>query len=106
MDTVSTTVHQTCVVKPVSPTLLSPNGVTTAARRVLLDWADTSCATRHKVRVYKDAPVGIPIRFETLQSSEIVFRLPRNKTIYWQVRACNKIGCSPWSAPFSFMTPP
>jgi uncharacterized repeat protein (TIGR01451 family) len=106
VDTVSTTIHQTCGVQPLVPTLLSPNGGVSASRRVLFDWADTSCATRYVIKVYKGSPASAPIRWVSLNPSEIVFRLPLGKTIYWKVRACNKIGCSAFSAPFSFMTPP
>jgi len=106
VDTVSTSVNQTCTTKPAPPTLLTPNGGVTPSRRVLLDWADTSCATRYIVKVYKNSPLSNAIRREKVTISEILFRLPRNKTIFWKVRACNKIGCSAFSPPLSFQTPP
>lgn len=106
VDSVSTTVHQTCGAKPLAPTLLSPLGGVTSSRYVLFDWADENCATRYKIKVFKNSLATSPIRWAKTTASEIVFRLPKGKTIYWKVKACNKLGCSPFSAPVSFMTPP
>ncbi|MBI4674429.1 MAG: hypothetical protein HY741_22525 [Chloroflexi bacterium] len=86
--------------KPAAPTLVLPaaNGKVNT-RAVSLDWEDASCATRYNVVVRLDSKKGDAVVKDKANASQFLTKaLEAGKTYYWQIKACNAVGCtaSPW----------
>lgn len=89
-----------CAGVPNAPKLKAPkNGATSDARAVALDWRDAVCASGYEVTVRRGSPEGkvVDSRVNLTESALTTKALKRNKTYYWQVRACRDGGCGAWS---------
>lgn len=71
--------------------------------RVLLRWSNVGWASRYELEVYRGSVTGAPLLARALTASK--FKTPaltKGKTYFWRIRACNDLGCSPWSEARSF----
>lgn len=95
LSSVQTTTTATCTVLPAVPTLISPaDSATIATRKMLLDWSDANCALHYRVRVRQDAPNGLLVaKAKTKRTQVEIGPLTKTHTYYWQVKACNGLGC-------------
>lgn len=85
-----------CTEKPIKPTLLNPQNASGGKKlRVALDWTDEICAPKYSVVVRQDSKKGPKVDGKTLGVSQYTTKqLVKGKTYYWQVKACNPIGCA------------
>lgn len=106
----STGAFQTQVAPPVAPTLETPtDGAVNVETPIRLNWANVDNAMTYGVEVYNDSLLTSIYAHETgLVSSyyDYMGGFPRGATYYWRANAANNTGTSPWSAVFSFSTPP
>jgi CARDB len=94
-----------CNVVPAKPVLKSPaNNSTVNTLQVVLDWSDVNCATGYDVLARIGSATGkvVGIRTGLPVSQYTTPNLVAGKTFYWQVRACDAIGCSPWTSYWHF----
>ncbi|MBI4675357.1 MAG: hypothetical protein HY741_27245, partial [Chloroflexi bacterium] len=88
-------VAEICAVS--KPRLLSPeNGAPVTAQRVSLKWKAAKCAEWYNVVVTRDSPKGRTVYQESNLTTRQVKtkKLARGKTYFWQVEACNAVGCT------------
>lgn len=86
-----------CAVVPDAPQLVSPPKQPPVAKtKVLLDWADATCAQWYNVQVRDGAKRGVPVHSkDNLSISQSrMKKLAAGKTYWWRVEACNAIGCT------------
>jgi hypothetical protein len=86
-----------CTKVPDPPVLLSPRrGAVVTVGPVVLDWADTRCATSYRVRVQRSSrPQATVYQKDGLSiSQDVVPPVARGKYA-WSASACNTRGCSP-----------
>lgn len=98
-----------CSRPPARPKLRAPHkSAIVYSRQVLLDWTDVNCATRYMVIVKRGSPLGkvVERQRKLTQSQYTTLALKRNRTYFWRVRACNKIGCSSWTIYRKFTVSP
>ncbi len=89
-------VNVPCQAKPAAPKLTKPtNGSTSTKTKVKLDWNNSNCAARYQVIVRQNSTTGPKMQEnKNLTTSQFTTKsLPKNKTYYWQVKACNAKGC-------------
>ena len=92
----SVEIPEACNAKPATPKLTKPkNGGTSTKPKVKLDWNDSNCATRYQVIVRQSSTTGPKMaENKNLTASQFATKsLPKGKTYYWQVKACNAKGC-------------
>ncbi len=95
-DVGSVEIPEVCNAKPATPKLTKPkNGGTSTKTKVKLDWNDSNCAARYQVLVRQSSTTGPKMQEnKDLTTSQFTTKsLPKNKTYYWQVKACNTKGC-------------
>lgn len=101
-----TTPPTPCATSPDATTLVSPaTGSVEQVRAVPLDWADVNCATFYKLRVKQDSKTGrhaVVKQNHLLASQFTTPPLNPGHLFFWRVRACNTIGCGPWTEFSSF----
>lgn len=93
-----------CARKPLKATLVEPpTGKILSDTRVAFDWNPSACAWTYTINVHQGSPTGTLLAVKKgLNKTQTVIRdLPRGKTLYWHVRACNGRGCTQ-SASWSF----
>ena len=86
----------TCTQRPSTPTLNTPlaNAILPVGA-VLLDWADTTCATSYNVVVQRTSPRKSTVYQKTgLTASQTTTPSLSRGTYQWSVSACNSVGCS------------
>ena len=85
-----------CTAAPAKPKLTTPlSGAKLGTTQIALDWADANCATTYKVTVRQGSNTGKIVDSAQVNPSAYQTKaLARGKTYYWQVSACNKIGCT------------
>jgi len=91
-----------------APTLLSPADTDTVATRTpTFEWDYVDGAESYKIQISTDPNFGT-----TLISTKVNVltftpgtNLPKNKTLYWRVKALGPNGPSAWSDTFEFTTP-
>jgi hypothetical protein len=87
-----------CRSKPGTSVPTSPdNQADVDTLRVPLDWEDTACALLYEVHVRHNRPNGVIADLGLTWSSDFITRRLLPGRYYWQVRACNRSGCSGWS---------
>jgi hypothetical protein len=94
-----------CAGAPAAPTLKKPkNGKIFTIQQIPLVWDAVSCATRYQVQVKRGSATGVIVDSQTnLASPNYTTKtLKRNRTYYWNARACNGNECSAWSKTRSF----
>lgn len=95
-----------CTSSPAAATLLTPiDGSLAHSRAVTLDWSDVGCATYYRLRVKQDSTTSkiIAVKQNNIPVSEFLTPLLTKKHFFfWRVRACNAIGCGPWTPYFGF----
>jgi Zn-dependent metalloprotease len=90
------------------PTLLLPANMSTeVSLQPLFDWEDVVGATSYTIQISTDKKFGTFLVNKTVNGSTFTptKNLPKNKTIYWRVRANGPNGPSNWST-FRFITRP
>ena len=82
--------------KPSVPALVIPlQAAQVNKRAVKLDWQDATCVAFYRVMVRVGSKTGAPVFQKKLTVSQVVTTaLTKNKTYYWQIRACNSNGCT------------
>jgi hypothetical protein len=91
-----------------APTLVSPlNGDPVGSLKPALNWNLVSGATKYTVQLSTSPSFGTTLVDTTSLASTFTPspNLPKNKTIYWRIRALGLNGPSNWSTIFSFHTP-
>ena len=91
-----------------SPVLLLPlDQSTEVTLKPLFDWEDVTGAVSYTIQISVDPKFGTFLVSKTVNDSTFTptTNLPRNKTIYWRVKANGPNGPSYWSK-FQFITPP
>lgn len=85
-----------CVAKPAKPNLVKPkNNGKTKKIKAALDWSDQSCTTKFAVVVKQDGKTGTKADGKKTMTSQYTTKpLTKGKTYFWQVKACNSIGCT------------
>ena len=92
---------------PDTPLLTRPAHLLTEAPiRSRFQWQEMPSATSYRLQASTNSAFtqmvidssGLP------QPQWVSKKLPRNTTIYWRSRSCNKTGSSPWSSTFSLTT--
>ncbi|MDL1894884.1 hypothetical protein FBQ82_01290 [Anaerolineae bacterium CFX7] len=94
--TLTSTPDPNCTTKPAKPTLLKPkNNGSIKKLAVPLDWNDETCTTNFVVVVKQDSKKGTKVDGKTIAVSQYTTKqLAKGKTYFWQVKACNGIGCT------------
>ena len=94
--TPTSTPDPNCTTKPAKPTLLKPkNNGSIKKLAVPLDWNDETCTTNFVVVVKQDSKKGTKVDGKTIAVSQYTTKqLAKGKTYFWQVKACNGIGCT------------
>jgi|GEM_PF-2413430 len=90
------------------PVLSSPsNGSSQVNLRPQFNWGDVDGATSYQIQVSKYANMSSPFVSKTVYESfyDHTSDLPKNKTVYWRVRAKDPNSTSAWSLVWSFNTP-
>lgn len=92
-----------------SPTLVSPtNAEVLTTDRPTLDWNVSSNATQYLLQVSTSKTFASLLLSKTLNAPQTEYSftkdLPQNRTIYWRVKAKNKLLAGPWSAKWTFKT--
>jgi len=91
------------------PTLLLPlNLDTVGTRKPTFDWGDVSGATSYTIQIATSTSFGTFLVNVKVNNSTYTptVNLPKNKNIFWRVRANGPNGPSNWSTTFRFTTPP
>ncbi len=91
-----------------APTLVSPGDTTTVGSlKPTLTWTAVTGATSYTIQIATSSSFGTIVLTKNSSTSDftLVTNLPKNKTLYWRVRALGPNGPSDWSIPFSFHTP-
>ncbi len=91
-----------------APTLQSPtNGDPVGSLKPTLTWTAVTGATKYAIQITTSPSFGTPLLSTTSPVATFTpgANLPKNKTLYWRVRALGPNGPSDWSTPFSFHTP-
>ena len=89
------------------PNLLLPaNDSTAVTLKPLFDWDDVTGAMSYTIQISIDPKFGTLLVTKTVNASTYtaVTNLPKNRVIYWRVRANGPNGPSNWSK-FQFTTP-
>jgi Zn-dependent metalloprotease len=85
------------------PALTSPsNGEVITSTRPLLDWEQVVGASGYSVQVstaanFSSTLVNVNVSGGTTTQYQVTVNLPRNRTIYWRVRATGPNGPTPWT---------
>lgn len=88
---------QPCAAKPPKPKLLSPiKNAAVSTPQVLLDWAGPDCVAKFRVVVHRGSKTGsVVFTKDKIKATQVsTSTLPNNQTYFWQVIACNNVGCS------------
>jgi len=92
---------------PLTPSLRAPVASTASVPiDPVLQWKSSQWATRYHLQVAEDTPFKILV-LEDTAATDTIYRLPalqNDKRYYWRVRALNRIGTSPFSEIWNFMT--
>lgn len=96
---------------PPKPTLLSPpNGNQSRARSRVLDWTDSTGATRYEIQIRQASKTGTIVASASTPSSNYKTpKLGRNYWYWWKVRACatsDPTSCSRWTKPWQYKVLP
>ncbi len=94
--TASPTLRAGCTAKPRRIILEKPqDGETVTVRKVKLDWKNVNCVSWYEVQVRDGSKHGkvVSEKYDLVVSEFKTKRLNTNHTYYWQVSACNALGC-------------
>lgn len=91
-----------CTTKPGKPQLLTPRSTKTVSNPVTLDWNDVACASYYQVEVRQNSKTGTRVANKKPTVSELELTLTSGVRYYWKLRACNRMGCSPWTTSWWF----
>lgn len=96
-----------CATKPSIAQLVSPaNGSKVKVRKVRLDWDTATCAQKYKVILMKENKQGKAYFKKKVTNTHVTTdKLPKGRTYFWRVKACNSIGCAKGSSWFKFKIP-
>ncbi|MBI5401776.1 MAG: fibronectin type III domain-containing protein [Ignavibacteriae bacterium] len=92
---------------PLQPTLVSPlDKSVNQPTSITFNWNSASNADHYLIQVATDQTFSSMVytNYTITGTSQQVNNLQNNKTYFWQVRAANAGGQSPWSATWSFTT--
>src|SRR3989339_97081 len=92
---------------PLQPTLVSPlDKSVNQPTSITFNWNSASNADHYLIQVATDQTFSniVYTNYTITGTSQQVNNLQNNKTYFWQVRAANAGGQSPWSATWSFTT--
>ena len=85
-----------CPTKPTAPGVLyPPNNDVIDGRKFVLDWSDVDCAATYNLKVKNMSTGQIIVDKKGLAASKFKIKdLERTNKYWWQVSACNSIGCT------------
>lgn len=83
---------------PAAPQLVAPeNGATLHTQSPILRWKTVPNARTYRVELRQAKRDGERVEISSIVNSTITPTLIANTAYLWRVRACNAVGCGPWS---------
>ncbi len=82
---------------PATPKLVSPRENAKLKSNVKLDWSNVSGATYYLIELHR---LTGNTKVTTKRTTKSLYKLSKPSVGFysWHVKACNKIGCSPWTS--------